>query len=322
MYDVAKKFLGYKAVICGNTLEFYHYEKPFYADYKRQYEIQKKEVDDEAEKRLDNLSRARKKVRQIVLSNLTPHTKILTLTYAKTQLEVSVFYKDFQSFLQKMKRAGYKLKYIYVLERQKERGKKEGNIGSIHPHIIIFNDEIIPIQTIIRCWGLGSVDIHMLNGLRYKKDEVGKKGDGEKIRNAGAYMCKYLNKESELEFGSHCYKCSLGLKRPIEHNFYTYKTEYDDRVDYTTDDLQGLKNLRGLCDDNEYSYQQKIRFVTGDGKLCENTIHCTQVQIKPGNLQAVSDFVKRMPNGDVMPEVSVKKRENLQKSDEFELPAL
>lgn len=317
MSEIAKKFLGYKAVVCGNTLEFYWYEKPFYADYKREYEIQRGEFDDETEKRLDNLSRARKKIRQIVLANLTPHTKLLTLTYKNTQLDKKVFETDFAYFLKKMTREGYKLNYVYILERQKERGKKEGNIGSIHPHIIIFNDEVIPIKTIIKCWGLGSVDIHMLNGLRYNKKEVGKKTDGEKIRNAGAYMCKYLKKESEIEWGSHCYRCSLGLKRPVEHNFYSYQIVYESgHTDYSTDDLKGLQELRNMCFDDEYNYEQPIRFVSGDGKLCENVIHCSQVQIKPENLESVANFVKRFENGKIQPEVEVKQR-NYEEEGEF-----
>ena len=293
MSDIAKKFIGYKAVVCGDTVEFYHYDYPFYADFQRDYDIEKGDPEGELEKRMDSLTRARKNIRQIVLANLTPHTKLLTLTYAETQLDKEVFAKDFQAFCQKMKRNGFKLRYLQILERQLERGKKEGNAGSIHPHLVIFNDKVIPMNLLKAAWPHGRLEIHMLHGLRYDGREV-EKTNGEKIRNAGAYICKYINKEAQLEWGSRTYRCSIGLNRPVEHNFYSYKTENaNGSIDYTTDDYDGYMQLREYCNNYEYSYHQKIRYVTGDGRVMENVIHCTQVQVNPECKKQVADFVKR-----------------------------
>lgn len=302
MSDIAKKFLGYKAVVCGDTVEFYWYDKPFYADYKREYDIQRKEADEECEKRLDNLTRARRNVRQIVLSNITPHSKILTLTYAKTVLENKVFSKHFQEFCRKMARNGFKLNYLYVLERQLERGKKEGNAGCIHAHVIIFNDEIIPMDLLKSSWPHGRLEIHVLNGLRYTDAETGKT-TGEKIRNAGAYLCKYITKEAQHEFNGHVFRCSKGLKRPVEHKFYTYSVDDGIKREYTTDDITGLHELRQMCSDNEYTYEQRIAYIDGEGKLCINKVHCVQVEVKPECRNQVQGFVKRFANGKPMNEV-------------------
>lgn len=292
MADYAKKFLGYKAVVCGDMIEFYSFEKPFYAEYIREYEIVKDAEDEEKEKRHDNLTRARRNVRQIVLCNLTPHTKILTLTYAQTQLDTKVFQKDFKAFCEVMNYNGFKLRYLYVLERQLERGLKEGNEGTVHAHLIIFNDEIIPMKLLKKAWKHGRLEIRVLNGLRYTKEETGKTSK-EKIKNAGAYLCKYLNKEANLEWGSRVYRCSKGLKRPIEHKFYAYQdTNQQGIPNYVIDDLTGFEKLRTYCKDEEYRYRQHIEFVAGDGKVVNNTIYCSQIEIKPENRKDVNEFYK------------------------------
>ena len=64
----------------------------------------------------------------------------------------------------------------------------------------------------------------MLNGLRYE--------NGERVRDVGAYVCKYLTKEAELEWGSRCFNCSKELVRPID---YTLKSFGDNEVGYFHD---------------------------------------------------------------------------------------
>lgn len=211
--DIAKKNLGCRLVISGNKIEFYEYEKPIYIDFDRKHEIKKNKTEDSI-KREDNLYRARQSVRRIIWANVEPHSKFLTLTYANTQLDVKVFQRHFTTFLQNMKRNGYPLRYLYVLERQKKRGKKEGNIGTVHAHVVVFNDEYIPHELITKCWGQGNIDINMINGLREE--------NGEKVNDVGAYVCKYLTKDSKLEWGSRSFRCSKGLNRPKEYKVYAY----------------------------------------------------------------------------------------------------
>lgn len=264
---IAHKNLGSRIVVSGDVIEFYEYDKPISVDFERKTEIIKKNTDDSS-KREDNLYRARKNVREIVWANLTPHTKLLTLTYKITQLDVKLFNRHFQTFLQAMKRDGYKLDYLYILERQKERGIKEGNVGSLHPHVVIFNDEYIPLEVIAKNWKHGSFDIHMLDGLRC---DNGHKSD-ELIRNAGAYICKYITKDSCLEWQSHVYRCSKGLKRPEEVKFYAYgginEKGFPDYVIENDRFYQFLKSQSdiGFHCIRDFSFQSK------DGTIYNNTV--------------------------------------------------
>lgn len=253
MTEYAKRYVISKCVISGHKLEFQEYSVPVLSE-PRSYCIERIKSDDSV-KRTDNLYRARKAVRQRVWSNVTPHSKFLTLTTADTVLDVKIFCRRLTTFFQSMKRAGYDLRYLYVLERQKERGIKEGNEGSVHAHIIIFNDEFIPFDIINKHWK-GTTDIHMLNGLRWE--------NGEKVRDAGAYICKYVTKEANIEWGSHCFRCSKGLNKPIEFPAYAYGCD-----DIMVPDDEGMYNQQfyNLMQLANITYQNAIvvRYNAGDG---------------------------------------------------------
>lgn len=169
-------------------------------------------------KRADNLKRARDNVAQIVYANLTPHTKFLTLTTKETILDVPAFQRKLTTFLQAMKRKGYDLDYLYVYERQTKRGEKEGNIGCLHVHMIVFNDEKIDMSVLKKCWKHGRVELKILDGLRCENNKVSQ----ELIKNPASYVCKYITKESVAEWNEKVYRCSKGLKKPITINNEVY----------------------------------------------------------------------------------------------------
>lgn len=211
MQTTCNRYILQKAVISGNHIEFYKYSMPVLCEFEKKENLLKVSDNTERiEKRMDNLARARQSVRRLIWCNITPHTKFLTLTCEKTCTDLKLFQRKLQSFFQAMTRKGYKLRYLYVLERQLERGAKEGNAGSWHAHIIVFNDEKIPLDILNSCWKHGYTDIKILNGLRC--------GDDEKINDVGAYVCKYITKDAAFSLGSNCYRCSKGLKRPLEVN--------------------------------------------------------------------------------------------------------
>lgn len=201
MEKIANSYIVEKAVISGQKIEFYKYSLPILCDYKRNPNILnikiKPDSDDNYERRSDSLARARQNVRRIIWANLTPHTKFLTLTVKDNITDVKVFKRMFTTFLQAMKRQGFDLSYVYVLERQKR--------GAVHAHLVVFNDEKIPLKVLKKCWHYGRSEIHILNGLKYKTNE--------RIRDVGAYVCKYITKEAVIEWGTRSYSCSLGLKR-------------------------------------------------------------------------------------------------------------
>lgn len=211
---IAKRYIVKKCVISGERYEFYQYSMPVRCEYQRGHKIVKNYLTSKG-KREDNLSRARQNVRRIIWSNLSNYTKFLTLTCAETCLEVDGFKNKMHVFFKSMKRQGYELKYIYVLERQLERGKKEGNAGSLHAHIVVFNDEKIPLKVLKKAWPYGRTELKILNGLRWDANYKGYK-KGEPVRDIGAYVCKYITKEAAGEFGGHVYAASQGLKNKIE----------------------------------------------------------------------------------------------------------
>lgn len=209
MEKLAKTFVTEKCVISGDKIEFYKYSLPIQCDFVRRHNVVKvksPESNEEYERREDNLSRARQTVRRIVWCNLTPHTKFMTLTVKENITDVKQFRRMFTTFLQAMKREGYDLQYLYVLERQKR--------GAIHAHCVVFNDEKIPLKVLKKCWHYGRSEIKILNGLKYKTDEH--------IADVGAYVCKYITKESVTEWGTRTYNCSLGLRRPYDISLKQY----------------------------------------------------------------------------------------------------
>lgn len=212
-YDAFDK----KYIFCGDYLILKEYSLPYVLGQCKSDNCFKCFSDDNSSnnpKRTDNLKRARDTVASYVYTNLTPYTKFLTLTTKDTVLDVPIFQRKLQTFIQAMKRKGYDLNYLYVYERQSERGKKEGNKGSLHVHMIIFNDEFIDMDVLKKCWSHGRVELKILNGLRCKNDKVSK----ELIKNPASYVCKYITKESVAEWNEKVFRCSKGLKKPTVIN--------------------------------------------------------------------------------------------------------
>lgn len=205
---MAEDFISFRIVRSGKKIEVIKYQMPVRCGVERDF-IQKKktieELDGTEEKRGDNLARARTTIRRIVWSNVGKYSKFLTMTYKKTILDPAVVRKHLATFFKGMKRAGYDLDYLYVLEHQKERGEKEGNEGCLHVHIVLFYEKYIPWVIIKRYWKHGSIDIH---ALRH-------------IEDVGAYVCKYITKENLNDFGSRAFVASQGVRRPKDSCFYT-----------------------------------------------------------------------------------------------------
>ena len=204
-----------KFIFCGDYLITKEYSLPYLNGITKHDNIfHSFDTSSGKAKRQDNLKRTRDTVAQIVYANLTPHTKFLTLTSSKTILDVKTFDRMKTTFCQAMKRQGFPLQYLYVYERQKERGKKEKNIGCLHIHMIIFNDEKIPMNILKKCWPHGRVELKILDGLRVKDDKVSQ----ELIKNPASYVCKYITKESVAEWNEKVFRCSKNLKKPIVCN--------------------------------------------------------------------------------------------------------
>lgn len=204
--DVNQMFC--KVVTSGDNVEMYFYSIPIEVGKKRGHKIEKRnreEVEENFDRRLDNIYRSRLNVRRIIWCNKTEYTKFITLTYAETILDVKKVKRDITTFVQAMRRKGYDMNYLYVLEHQKERGEKEGNEGCIHVHMVLFLDKFVVLDDLNTAWKHGGTDVHVI------KD----------IKDLGAYVCKYITKDNIADFGHRVYSCSLGLERSYQERYYT-----------------------------------------------------------------------------------------------------
>lgn len=204
-----------RVVVSGDKVEVYNYSSPIRSGYERAFEIVRKSCgeDESKKKRLDNIARARQNSRRLIWSNVTPKTKFVTLTYAETVLDPKKVKHDVKMFVQFLRRANYDCPYFYVMEHQAKRGEKEGNAGCLHVHMLIFNDEKLPLDLLNSAWKHGQTDICVVRG---KMDP-----SGNMITDIGAYVCKYITEQGVSDFGKHYYGCSKGLKRPMIERFYT-----------------------------------------------------------------------------------------------------
>lgn len=186
------KQMSFKVIKCGDVYEIIQYGCPVnYGFCRDEVKLVREKASDEViGKRSDNLLRARQAVRHYIWANAGKYPKFLTLTYAENMQDYEQFKRDWYTFTQAMKRKGFTLRYLYVLEYQQR--------GAIHAHVVIFNDEYIPQDVIEAAWRRGFVKINKI----------------DHVRNLGAYVCKYLNKADIQYYGSYAYHVSRGLKKP------------------------------------------------------------------------------------------------------------
>ena len=265
-----------KTVVSGDVVEMYFYRVPIECNKKSS---PKKETvvstDDRAgDKRQDNLLRARKNVRQIIWSNQGQYTKFVTLTYSQTVLDVKKVKRDITTFVQSMRRKGYDMKYLYVLENQKQRGQKENNAGCLHVHMLIFIDKFIKLEDLRKSWKHGFVGIEIIDD----------------VKNLGAYVCKYITKENLAEFGKRTFSCSIGLNRPSEERFYTLGFS-DSDVDFAPEEV--LKAI-----DIEYHSSLRHDYINSFGEVGMQVVEYYQGKWKNGNVIKERDpmyqFEKRL----------------------------
>lgn len=188
----------------------------------------------EHSKRAQN--RAKNLMRRIINANHGQYpgcsTKFLTLTFREHITEVEQANHEFKKFI---KRLNYKffdsgnsnLRYLAVPEYTKK--------GRIHFHVVLFNLPFIRWKMIEDTWKNGFIKINRC----------------EDVTNLGAYVSKYITKESNQRLkGKKRYFCSRNLFKPVElineeagnllenlpeeNKTYqnTFENEYVGKVDY------------------------------------------------------------------------------------------
>jgi len=206
-----------KMIIHGKIIELYEYEKNIEYNGRPKREIQSgstmQNLDSSREdiarreeqkktRRKDNAMRAKLAFNRLVSANLreSEDPLLITLTYAKNQMEIGQAHKDFNSFARRF-RQNFKnrIRYIVTSEFQKR--------GSIHFHGLFWglnNEELKNTERRTRLvaglWGHGFVDLIATDG-------------NEKLI---GYLSKYMSKafvEPRL-FSKKAYIASRNIIRP------------------------------------------------------------------------------------------------------------
>ena len=199
-----------------------------------------------------SLYRTFKTVRGIINANVTDvrNVKWITLTYAENMQDSKKLYKDFEKFNKRfqyyIKKLGYnKAEYIVMCEPQ---GR-----GAWHCHLLYIFDRVapfIPNSEIERLWGqgftktkklddvdnvgayltayLGDMDVN--DAFKNNSDEIQRCLDGSatiKSVEIGGDK-KYYIKGARLSLypaNFNMYRCSRGIKRPLEYMDYLESAE-------------------------------------------------------------------------------------------------
>lgn len=195
------------------------------------------------ENRIYTLYKDRQKVRRLVNANEDLRT-FITLTYKENIQDFDYSNKEFDKALKRINRylnkhMGKDFKFQYVAVREFQHR------GAIHYHMLCnyplhINDRELHFETALskmkkneyqkwfeRWWSAkfwdnnGYIDVrsNKITKATYKR-HGNKYGEiGDEIDNFGAYMSKYMTKETadnERMEGRKIYLCSQGLKQPIE----------------------------------------------------------------------------------------------------------
>lgn len=179
-----------------------------------------------SESRVDNtkvLRKTFKALRSLINTNCTDPWKLrwITLTYAENMQDTERLYKDFGNFMKRFRRRFGKCEYISVAEPQ-ERGAWHLHLIAIYACAAPF----IPNDQLRECWGHGFVRVQSLKDI----DNIGAylsayladlptDGTSGELKTCKDGSTKRIVKGGRLSMypvGMNIYRCSRGIKRPVE----------------------------------------------------------------------------------------------------------
>ena len=191
-------FFDKKLIISGNMVELYLYERAVKAGYqeRKKVGIEKEIKKEEKEENDFALRRARSNIRRLIATNFNKkYDKFITLTFKENMQDITKANREFTNFIKRIKRrfAEQEIKYLSVIEFQRR--------GAIHYHTIA-NLPYIESKELAEIWRNGFVKINAI----------------ENVDNIGAYISKYLTKETydnEKMKNKKKYFPSRNLEKPI-----------------------------------------------------------------------------------------------------------
>lgn len=192
------KLMTNRTIISGKYVEISSYMRPVAYNFSVVNRIQSPRK--ALVRRSDNIDRAKKRILRITMANeLRFKPTFITLTYTHTMLDRNIAVRDTGAFLRRVRLAYPMAQYVYTLERQKLRGEKEGNSGTWHAHVLLFNVPFIPFTTFNKWWKLGNTKINKTNNALH----------------CAFYLAKYIGKDTDdLEGNKRAYNGSHGLLKP------------------------------------------------------------------------------------------------------------
>ena len=223
-----------------------------------------------------NVQRSLASLRRIINLNFTgdDSERFLTLTYATLMTDTSKLYKDFKSFISKLRKQ-YPVEYIVVAEPQQS--------GSWHLHVLLKSMTIkrlhLPIKILSEMWIHGNFHIEKLPfaenfGAYFAVRVTDLYSDDSDINKANAP--KSVIKGGRLHFyppNFKIYRCSKGIKRPLPT-----KMSYGE--------------ARKLTDGMELCYSCSKQIISVDEYGNEKTLNSICYQQFKNNLRRDSDDSK------------------------------
>lgn len=221
-------FYYQKVVVSGPVIELYEYDRI----QKRGYTLRKRPAFkgqlklnfEPKTKRMDNINRTRTFLRRLINSN-PDLDKFITLTFKENISDITLANRLFAKFIMKLKYRYPDIRYIAVIEFQRR--------GAVHYHVLM-KLPYIEANYLAYIWSHGFVKINEINH----------------VDNVGAYICKYLSKDTtdERMWGKKKFFCSKNLNTPEE--FFT-KKEVD--IIKSAFDLVSVEPVYNLHFDNEWT---------------------------------------------------------------------
>lgn len=205
------KYDEMQIVVSGHVVEVRSYERLVCSGFEGQggrvadYESERWE-----ENRRLTGRRARDKIKRLALCNFNEKDKFITITFRDGSVsdvtdvkecnnEFKKYIKRLRYWLKKEGRNDHDFKYITVIEFQDKNGR-----GAVHYHMLA-DFGYIPQKILMEKWKHGSVNVERLT----------KKNDGKDVDNVGAYLIKYMIKDTSDERlrGEKAYLVSRGLEK-------------------------------------------------------------------------------------------------------------
>lgn len=201
--DIDRRLIKHSSrrlVLSGETFELYDYEKPYFYNWAPEKKSRAAATAKALFRRRDNLITARSRIRRLINTNKAAwgsRLKFITYTFAKNISDLKEANLMWAEYMRRMRTEHGPMKYLAVVEFQKR--------GAIHYHVLFFNLPFIYgiKEKLSKMWGHGFVKVVTV----------------QSVRNIGAYVSKYLQKEimDTRLVGEKAFFCSKGLKQPREY---------------------------------------------------------------------------------------------------------